>query len=61
MEDVKIDVKMKLSALWVAVMVCYVYADILGNFEDALRLLRWPENIEALKKYHLSLTNTGGP
>jgi len=28
LEDVKINVKMKLSALWVAVMFLYVYADI---------------------------------
>ncbi len=30
LEDVKINVKMKLSALWVAVMFCYVYGDIFG-------------------------------
>ena len=28
LEDVKINVKMKLSALWVAVMFCYLYADV---------------------------------
>ena len=28
MEDVKINVKLKLSALWAAVMFLYVYADI---------------------------------
>ncbi len=28
LEDVKINVKMKLSALWVAVMLCYIYGDI---------------------------------
>lgn len=32
-EDVKINVKMKLSALWVALMLIYVYADILSNFK----------------------------
>ncbi|HSG41924.1 MAG TPA: DUF6326 family protein [Anaerolineales bacterium] len=31
-EDVKIDVKMKLSALWIALMFCYTYADILGFY-----------------------------
>ena len=33
MEDVKINVKMKLSALWVALMLVYIYADILSNFK----------------------------
>lgn len=31
-EDVKISVKMKLSALWVAMMLLYIYADILSLF-----------------------------
>ena len=31
-EDVKIDVKMKLSALWVALMLVYIYADIFSLF-----------------------------
>jgi uncharacterized membrane protein len=29
-KDVKIDIKIKFSALWVALMFCYTYADILG-------------------------------
>jgi len=29
-EDMKISVKMKLSALWAAVMFCFIYGDILG-------------------------------
>ena len=33
MEDVKINVKMKLSALWAALMLIYIYADILSNFK----------------------------
>ena len=32
-QDVKINVKMKLSALWVALMLIYIYADILSNFK----------------------------
>jgi hypothetical protein len=32
MEDVKINVKMKLSALWVALMLLYIYADIFKLF-----------------------------
>ncbi|HUG33219.1 MAG TPA: DUF6326 family protein [Anaerolineales bacterium] len=32
MEDIKIHVKMKLSALWAAMMFLYIYADILSLF-----------------------------
>lgn len=32
MEDVRINVKLKLSALWVAMMLLYIYADILSLF-----------------------------
>ncbi len=32
-EDMKINVKMKLSSLWVALMLIYIYADILSNFK----------------------------
>jgi cbb3-type cytochrome oxidase subunit 3 len=32
-EDVKINVKMKLSALWVAMMLIYIYADILWLYK----------------------------
>ncbi len=31
-EDVKVDVKTKLSALWVTLMLLYIYADILSLF-----------------------------
>lgn len=40
LEDVRINVKIKLSALWVALMFCYTYADILGFYA--------PGNIEEL-------------
>jgi len=33
MEELKINVKMKLSALWVALMLLYIYADILSLFK----------------------------
>ena len=39
-KDVKIDTKVKLSALWVALMFCYTYADILGFYA--------PGNLEEL-------------
>jgi len=34
--DVKIDVKLKLSALWVAAMFCYLYADVKGLFKPGV-------------------------
>jgi hypothetical protein len=40
MDDVKINVKLELSALWVALMFCYTYADILGFYA--------PGNLEEL-------------
>jgi hypothetical protein len=40
LEDVKINIKIKLSALWVALMFFYTYADILGFYA--------PGNIEEL-------------
>ena len=39
-EDVKVNVKTKLSALWIALMFCYTYADILGFYA--------PGNLEEL-------------
>ncbi len=35
-EDYKINIKLKLSALWIAVMFCYVYGDILGFYIPGL-------------------------
>ena len=36
MEEVKINVKIKLSALWVAVMLCYLYGDFWGLYKPGL-------------------------
>ena len=36
LEDVKINVKIKLSALWVAVMLCYLYGDVFGLYKPGL-------------------------
>ena|SRR6266850_484962 len=33
LDDVKVHVKMKLSALWAAVMFCYIYGDFFGLFQ----------------------------
>lgn len=33
LEELKINVKVKLSALWVAIMLLYIYADILSLFK----------------------------
>ena len=32
LEDTKIDVKLKLAALWASVMFCYIYADYFGLY-----------------------------
>ncbi len=32
-DDVRIHVKMKISALWVSVMLCYIYGDYFGLYE----------------------------
>ena len=32
LDDVKIHVKMKISALWVSVMFCYIYGDYFGLY-----------------------------
>ncbi len=34
LEDVEVNVKIKLAALWVAVMFCYAYADILAHMRS---------------------------
>ena len=36
LEDEKINVRMKLSALWVAAMFCYLYADVLAFFAPGI-------------------------
>ena len=33
LENVKINLKVKLSALWVTLMLCYIYADILSLYK----------------------------
>jgi uncharacterized protein DUF6326 len=33
LEDVKIHVKLKISALWVSVMLCYIYGDYFGLYK----------------------------
>ena len=34
LEDLKINVKIKLSALWITLMFCYSYADVLGFYSS---------------------------
>ncbi|MHA1937438.1 MAG: DUF6326 family protein [Candidatus Thorarchaeota archaeon] len=36
LEDVKINVKIKLSALWITLMFFYIYADILGFYSPGI-------------------------
>jgi len=50
LEDVKINVKIKLSALWVTVMLCYAYGDILGFMKPG-----------ALEHYIKGIGATGAP
>ena len=50
LEDVKINVKIKLSALWVAVMLCYAYGDILGFMKPG-----------AIEHYIKGIGATGSP
>lgn len=47
LEDVKLNVKIKLSALWMAMMLLYIYADILslfrpGQMEEIMKGLMGP-------------------
>ncbi|ENO12482.1 hypothetical protein MBGDC06_00657 [Thermoplasmatales archaeon SCGC AB-539-C06] len=36
LEDIKINVKIKLSALWVALTLSYLYGDLLTFYEQGL-------------------------
>jgi len=36
LQDVQINVKVKLSALWTATMLCYAYGDIIGLFKPGI-------------------------
>ena len=52
-EDLKINVKLKLSALWASVMFCYIYADYFGLYR--------PGKLQAiLKGEFFSLPTTQG-
>ena len=49
-DDIKIHVKIKLSALWAAVMFCYVYGDIfrlfqLGELQEMLEGKMWSQSV----------------
>ena len=35
-ENPKINLRLKLAGLWIAAMFCYIYADILGFYDDYL-------------------------
>ena len=50
LEDVKINVKRKLSALWVAAMLCYAYGEILGFMKPG-----------AIEDYRIGIGATGAP
>jgi len=50
LEDVKINVKIKISALWISAMLCYAYGDILGFMKPG-----------ALEHYIQEIGATGAP
>ena len=50
LEDVRVNVKIKLSALWVTVMFCYAYGDILGFMKPG-----------AIEHYIKGIGATGSP
>ena len=50
LDDIKIHVKIKLSALWAAVMFCYIYGDIfrlfqLGELQEMLEGKMWSQPV----------------
>ena len=50
LEDVKVNVKWKISALWVALMFLYIYADFLGLMEPGfIELVRAGEVLGGIK------------
>jgi len=36
LEDIKVHVKLKISALWVSVMLCYIYGDHFGLYKPGM-------------------------
>ncbi len=53
LEDIKVNVKLKLSALWAALMFIYVYVDIFGFYEPGSI-----ENILAGKVWEFDITQS---
>lgn len=53
MEDAKINVKIKLSALWVTIMLIYIYVDIFGFYKPEII-----ENILAGKVWGFEISQT---
>jgi hypothetical protein len=52
-EDVKINVKIKLSALWVTIMLIYIYVDLLGFYKPGII-----EDILAGKVWEFDITQS---
>ena len=53
LEDIKVNVKLKLSALWASLMFIYVYVDILGFYEPGTI-----EDILVGKVFEFDITQT---
>ena len=53
LEDIKVIVKLKLSALWASLMFCYIYGDYFGLYKPGTLqgISRNPADPENLIKY----------
>ena len=49
-EDIKVNTKIKLSALWVSLMLCYIYGDIFSMFV--------PQRLKGLMDGHMGVGET---
>ena len=55
LEDVKINVKIKLSALWVALMFFYLYNDVFGSYRQDIVEKYYQEKKRLIKYFWLEL------
>src|SRR5689334_9974386 len=53
LEDVKVDVKLKLAALWASLMFVYVYVDVIGFFKPG-----FIQNVLAGRVWEFEITQT---
>lgn len=53
-EDMKVNVRIRLSGLWIAVMLCYIYGDIIGFYQPGFL-----QSVEAGRMGPLGNVNQG--